>query len=347
MVRLSREEQLFLMEQLTLLLNAGVAIISAMQLLQRLAKRRGFRLFLENAEKEVEAGTALSHAFITIKGFPQLYIALMQVGESTGKLPLLLSHIVTIEKGRQEMLRSVKKAITYPLMILIVAILVLLFILIAVVPTFESLYDSSGAELPLLTQKIIMLSQWVLSSSGLMLLLLLFVISSLLIRFYRKSTFFRYQVDKLCLKLPLLRSISITSFNAQFGLVMAIMIQSGIPVIKGLTLFKAGISNHYLSYQIERLSQYINAGKPLSISGEELGVFSDVMLALIAVGEVSGQLAKSLQQAGGYHQIIVESHLNRFIALLDPIALLLVGTIVGVILIALYLPLFSMGVAIG
>ncbi len=347
MVRLKREEQLFLMEQLALLLGAGVAIVSAVQLLQRMASRRGFRRFLEKSEVQIKSGSSLSEAFANIKGVPKHYIALMQVGESAGKLPILLSHIVTIEKERQATVRSIKKALLYPLMIFVVAILVLLFILIAVVPTFESLYASSGAELPLLTQNIMSLSQWVLSDAGFRGLLIIFILMGLLLRAYQKSTIFRYQIDRLSLKVPFFRHILIASFNARFGMVMAIMIVSGVPMIKGLSLLNAGIDNRYLQKQVALLSQQISTGKSLSFSGENSHIFTDVMLTLIAVGEMSGQLVQSLTKAGEYHQIIVETRITRFIALLDPIALLFVGIIVGIILIALYLPLFSMGMTVG
>ena len=347
MERLKREEQLFLIEQLSLLLGAGVAIISAIALLKKMAHRRGFQKFLEKMAVEIKSGSSLSDVFTNIQDFPKLYIALMQVGESAGKLPMLLSHIVAIEKERQSMVRSIKKALLYPLMIFVVAILVLLFILIAVVPTFESLYASSGTELPLLTQNIMALSQWVLSDAGLLAFLLFFIVLSLLIRMYQKSALFRYQMDGVSLKLPFLRSILMESFNARFGMIMAIMIASGVPVIKGLALFNAGVNNRYLQKQVSLLSQQISAGKSLSIAGENIAIFTDVMLTLMAVGEMSGKLAQSLTKAGEYHQIIVETRITRFIALLDPIALLLVGTIVGIILIALYLPLFSMGAAIG
>ncbi len=347
MVRLKREEQLFLMEQLALLLSAGVAIVSAMTLLQQMGKRGGFRRFLEQSAVKIESGEALSTTFTMIQGFPKLYIALMQVGESAGKLPLLLSHIVTLEKTRQAMLRSIKKALLYPLMIFVVAILVLFFILIAVVPTFESLYASSGAELPLLTQKIMLLSQWMLSDSGILMLLLFFMVVMLFIKLYQKSTIVRYRIDFICLKLPFVRSVLLESFNARFGTVMAIMIASGVPMVKGLALLNAGIENRYLYKELSLLTQKINAGESLSVSGQNQSLFTDVMLTLIAVGEMSGRLSQSLTQAGEYHQLAVETRISRFITLLDPIALLFVGTIVGVILIALYLPLFSMGAAIG
>lgn len=347
MVRLKREEQLFLMEQLALLLGAGVAIISAVRLLRRMASRRAFRKFLEKAEGLIKSGASLSCTFSDIKGVPKLYVTLMQIGEGSGKLPMLLSHIVTIEKERQAILRSIRKALFYPLMIFVVAIIVLLFILIAVVPTFESLYASSETELPLLTQHIMSLSQWVLSDVGFRWFLVIFILISLLSKVYQKSRLIRYQMDRLSLKVPFIRTILMASFNARFGTVMAIMIASGVPMMKGLALFNSGVENRYLQQQVSLLSQQISAGKSLSISGENIPIFTDVMLTLIAVGEMSGQLAQSLTKAGEYHQVIVETRITRFIALLDPIALLFVGMIVGIILIGLYLPLFSMGMAIG
>lgn len=345
-IRLKREERLFFTEQISLLLAAGVPITKALDLLLHSAKKRSLSLFLQKLKEAVISGAPISSVLTLYpRSFSQLYIALIEVGEAAGRLPEIFDYLASIERRRLVTLKAIQKALIYPLMVIVVAIAVLVFILVAVVPTFEGLYQSSGVELPEITQKIINLSHFLLSHGSWVLfytILLLWIIRKML----QREGFLRKKLDYLIIKSPLVGRLLLANFNAGFSQIISVMIDSGIPLIKSLQLYEGGVSNLYLRKQLRLLRSSLEQGQSFYIAAQDRPIFTDVTLTLISVGEVSGTLIKVLERSGEYHADQVEERVDAFVALIDPLSLLFIGLIVGVILIALYLPMFNMGMVI-
>ena len=345
--RLRREDRLFFTEQIALLLAAGVSIIPALELLINSAKKRSLRDFLIILKEGVKAGSSISSVLIRCKSsFSTLYIALVEVGEVSGKLPEMFSYLGAIERDRLSALKSIRKALMYPMIVIVVAIGVLLFILIAVVPTFEMLYQSSGVELPIITQRVLAFSRFLLSKRGgwVLIYLILFIVSMRIV--LRRSDYLRNQIDRKILKIPMVGELLLTSFNAGFSQVVGVMLASGIPLVKAIQLYEMGVANTHVKQQLVSLRAALERGDSFYSVAKTQNIFSDVALTLISVGEVSGKLVAVLDRSGSYHADIVTQKVDAFIALIDPLSLLFIGGIVGVILVALYLPMFSMGMAI-
>lgn len=345
--RLRREDRLFFTEQMALLLAAGVSIIPALELLINSAKKRSLRDFLIILKEGVKAGSSISSVLIRCKSsFSTLYIALVEVGEVSGKLPEMFSYLGAIERDRLSALKSIRKALMYPMIVIVVAIGVLLFILIAVVPTFEMLYQSSGVELPIITQRVLAFSRFLLSKRGgwVLIYLILFIVSMRIV--LRRSDYLRNQIDRKILKIPMVGELLLTSFNAGFSQVVGVMLASGIPLVKAIQLYEMGVANTHVKQQLVSLRAALERGDSFYSVAKTQNIFSDVALTLISVGEVSGKLVAVLDRSGSYHADIVTQKVDAFIALIDPLSLLFIGGIVGVILVALYLPMFSMGMAI-
>lgn len=268
------------------------------------------------------------------------------MGEISGKLPLIFDYLGQMERARLKALKSIQKALIYPIVVLIVAIVVLLFILMVIVPTFELLYQSGGVELPKVTQKVLALSQFLLSRSGMWLLFYLLLLLGGLRFFYRRESGFRYRLDGYVLRMPLIGPILLASFNARFSQVVGMMLGAGIPLVKSIELYSAGLNNQYIQKQLRALIEALKRGDSLYNVAKSSQLFTAVALTLISVGEMSGTLVTVLERSGQYHTDIVMQRVEAFIALIDPLSLLLIGGVVGVILIALYLPLFTLGMAI-
>lgn len=345
--RLKREDRLFFTEQMALLLAAGVAIIPALELLLNAAKKRSVKEFLNTLKIEVRSGASISSVLGAYQNsFSTLYVALVAVGEVSGKLPAMFSYLGAIERERLSARKSIRKAMMYPLIVVVVAVGVLLFILIAVVPTFEMLYQSGGVELPVITQRVLGVSRFLLSEQGVWLVVYI-VFFFLLIRWlFRRSQRIRYWVDRRLLKVPLVGSLFLTSFNASFAQVVSVMLASGIPLVRSIELYEKGVTNSYIKARLSDLRLRLERGDSFYRVAQKQSVFSDVSLTLISVGEVSGRLVEVLERSGTYHADIVTQKVDAFIALIDPLSLLFIGGIVGVILVALYLPMFNMGMAI-
>lgn len=346
-VRLKREERLFFTEQISLLLSAGVPIVSALELLVRSAKRRSLRVFIKKLKKGVESGGSISSILVSFPAsFSPLYVALVEVGEVSGKLPAMFHYLGKIERDRLLALKAIRKALIYPVMVVLVALGVLLFILIAVVPTFEMLYESGGVELPIVTQKVLSVSAFLLSTKGVWLLGYLLLASLVVRRFFRRRGKFREWIDRLLLKVPLIGRLLLANFNAGFSQVVSVMISSGIPLVRSVQLYQGGVANLSIKQKLMVMESSLQRGDSFSETAKESGVFTDVALTLISVGEMSGSLVLVLERSGEYHAEIVSQRVDAFIALIDPLSLVLIGGVVGVILVALYLPMFNMGMAI-
>lgn len=346
-MRLKRVDRLFFTEQIALLLLAGVPIIPALELLLQSNSKRSLKGVIEKLKVKVSKGASISSVLSLFpRSFPSLYIALVEVGEVSGKLSEVFSYLASIEKKRLQAFAAIQKALIYPVMVLLVAVAVLVFILIAVVPTFEQLYQSSGAELPQITQSVIGASHFLLSSHGRNLLLVLLGMMWLVRRLYRRKRRFRYWVDCLLLKVPVLGDIFLESFNASFSEVLSVLIRSGVPLVKGIGLYQQGVENVFISERLDLMCIDLKKGESFQKCAKESRLFSKVSLALISVGEMGGSLGVVLDKSAEYHSDMVSKKVEALIALLDPLSMVLIGLLVGVILIALYLPMFNMGAAI-
>ncbi|MHC5226598.1 type II secretion system F family protein [Ignatzschineria sp. LJL83] len=346
-MRLKREDRLFFTEQMSLLLLAGVPIISALELLLESNHKKALKRILEKLKSEVSSGASISSVLEFFpKSFSSLYIALIAIGEASGKLADVFVYLEKIEKQRLQAIASIKKALIYPVMVLLVAIAVLVFILMAVVPTFEVLYQSSGVELPDITQKVIVASHFLLSSKGRNIFLLLMGILWVIRAFFRRKKWFRRFVDRIVLKLPIIGSIFLENFNASFSEILSVMIRSGVPLVKGIELYSKGVGNTFICDQLLALNEGLKRGGSFHQGAKKSGIFSNVSLTLISVGEVGGTLALVLERSAEYHADMVTKKVGAFIALIDPLSMVFIGLVVGVILVALYLPMFSMGSAI-
>lgn len=346
-IKLKWKDRYFFTEQMAMLLDAGVVMLPALELLEKNAKGRLLKLFLRILRENVVKGHSISFTLTLFKGsFTDLYIAMVRIGEESGQLPQMLIYLAQMEEARQAARQSIQKAIIYPLMVLIVAVSIVIFIMIAVVPTFESLYSSSRMELPILTQKVMAVSAFIASRQGIYFGVSVLVSIFLLKSMYRRSVTIRYSFDRFMLNTPLFGDILRHDFNAKTSDILAIMLKSGVPLVKSLTLYEASVVNSDLRNRLQGMRMALTQGQSLFHTAQSSGAFTEVFLTLVSVGEMSGGLESVLEKSGHYHRDLVERRVTLLISLIDPLSLVFIGGIVGVILIALYLPMFSMGMTL-
>lgn len=346
-LKLAWEDRYFFTEQMAILLDAGVAIVPALALLILNAKGYRLKRFLQMLEAGVTRGQSISSILQRFpRAFSQLYIAMIRIGEESGKLPVVFNYLAELEARRQAARKSIRKAMLYPMMVLIVAFAVLAFVMIVVVPTFEVLYRSGGMELPAMTQKVMAISHFVSGQQGFYLISGLLAVFLFLRSVYRKSWSIGFRVDRMLLKMPFAGVIVRHDFNARYCDIIAMMLSAGVPLVEALLYFEKSVTNRYLQIVLQRMYQSLMRGESLYIVSKASGVFTEVALTLISVGEMSGKLESTLEKSAQYHRELVERRISTLIALIDPLSLVLIGGLVGVILIALYLPMFSMGRAI-
>lgn len=346
-LELSWQERHFFTEQMALLLDAGVPLTQALALLTTHSTRRPLQFLFRKLQESVMAGQALSTVLaLAPRSFSRLYLALIRVGERSGQLPAVFHYLESLERTEHERVAMIRNALRYPLTVLVVAIAVLLFILIAIVPTFESIYRAGGESLPLLTQKVIQFSHFLFSPAMLYWLTSFLILVWGIIRLYGAEGRFRYQFDRIVLELPLLGMILQESFIVRCATVLNLMLQSGVTLVNALKLFGESVENHYQKEKLEEMIAALSVGQSFHLSATDSGLMSDVALTMISIGEMSGELTSVMKRIADYHNARLKGRIEGLIALIDPLSLLFIGALVGVILIALYLPLFNLGSAL-
>ena len=346
-LELSWQERHFFTEQMALLLDAGVPLTKALQLLASHSGRRRLQSLFQQLQKGVMAGQALSTILAQApRSFSLLYLSLIRVGEQSGQLPAIFRYLESLERAENERTAMIRKALRYPIMVFIVALLVLLFILTTIVPTFESIYRSGGGELPLLTQKVIGFSHFLFSPALLYMMTLILIFLWGIIRLYRRKGRFRYRLDRIILQLPLFGTILQEGFMVRCAIVLNLMLQSGVTLVNAMVLFSESVENLSQRERLEGMIDSLSAGCSFHLSAKESGLFSDVALTMISIGEMSGELERVMKRIANYHNTRLTGRIEGLISLIDPLSLLFIGVIVGVILVALYLPLFNLGLAV-
>ena len=308
------------MRDLAILLNAHIPLATALKILADSASPKN-KIILTNIKNNIEAGMSLSKACAQ---YPKMYSSMMckliEAGERAAALPTVLNDLADYQERMTEFKSRVIKAIFYPAVVFIVAMIITVALLLFIVPQFENLFTSMGAELPALTRTVIVISNSI--KNYWWLLLIMITIMSLVIYYY---------AEKL-LQLPLVRKIQNKIYISRFSRTLSILLTSGVPIVDGLFL----MSEHPVRDKILR-------GEMLSDALQSTGRFSTMMIQMIKVGEASGMLSQMLLRIAVITETELDAILSRFTQLLEPCIMIFMGIFIGGLVIAMYLPVFQLG----
>ncbi|MFC1584477.1 type II secretion system F family protein [Fibrobacterota bacterium] len=277
--------------------------------------------------------------------FSDLYCHMIKAGESGGILDSILSRLAEYLEKAEKLARKIRGAMMYPLFVLIVAVAVIIVMLLKVVPTFAEMFVSFGGELPGPTKAVMGLSSF-LQSYFYIILLITGGGAVFVYRFY-KTEKGRFQVDRLLLKLPLLGDLIRKSSVARFTKTLGTLLGSGIPIIEALRVTSKTAGNRVLEMGIMKALESIKGGQTIAEPLKETGIFPPMVLQMIAVGEKTGKLSEMLDKVSEFYSDEVDSAVDTLTSMIEPVMIVVMGGIIGVILIAMYLPMFSMASTIG
>lgn len=329
--------------QLAALLRAGVPLLQALQMLSRSLSSKALSEVVQQVQIEVASGTALHEALSHYPAhFSGLYTSMVQAGESAGILDALMERLAhTLEKN--EGLRSrVRSALVYPCAVLGVAVGVLVLILVFVVPVFEDVFKSFGAELPWATQLVVNLSEG-LSASGPFLILGLLVCVWLWQRPPEEQAKLKAKRDRWLLKLPLFGPLIGTAVLARWAQTLSALLSAGVPLAEALGPVARSCDHAVYEHATLQLQRQVAQGTRLSEAMEHNGLFSPMIVQLCATGEETGSLDKLLARAGELLQTELDDQVNGLSSLLEPMIIVVLGGFIGCILVAMYLPIFRLG----
>lgn len=344
--RMSGTRFLSFNQEFLVLIRSGLPILQVIETLIEQMETSGLREVLREVREEIKSGNILSEAFSKYpQFFPHLYVASIRAGEKTGDLPLTIGRFIEYQK-RVEIIRArIRSASFYPILLTSLASCVLAFMLFYVVPTFTQIFVDAGVELPLLTRLLIGLTDSL--STSLPVIIVLAVVGGFFSRRFFRSVGGRFFLDRLLLRLPFFGSLSQDYAISSFARTLGTTLASGTPLVPAMTMSRGTLNNRCLEKEMVAAVQRVEEGTSLSESLTRTNFFPPIALRMISVGETTGALTEMLGDLADYYESEVEKRLVKLTTMIEPILMMVMGLMIGLIVMAMYIPIFQMGQTIG
>ncbi|MFA5260358.1 MAG: type II secretion system F family protein [Candidatus Omnitrophota bacterium] len=334
------EDLVIFARQLSTMVDAGIPILQALDALQEQITQSYFQTVVIAVRDDIQMGSSLSAAFAKHpKAFDALFVNMVKVGETGGVLSAILDRISSYLEKTLKLKRKVKSALIYPAVVVFMAIVITIILLVKVVPTFASIYDSFNSELPAMTQVLIGVSnglkEYLLYVIGVIILL-----GFLLTRWYRTDRG-REVIDKATLRVPifgeLIRKVAISRFSRT----LATLLQTGVPILESLDIVGKTSGNRVIENVVINVKNNVREGESIATPLVKSGVFPPMVTRMISIGEKSGQLEKMLGKIADFYDDQVDAAVAGLTSIIEPLIIGFLGIIVGFIVIALFLPIIS------
>jgi len=336
-----------LTRQLATMMKAGVPLVQSFDIVADGLENKGLQELVSNIRNDIASGTSFAGALRKHpKHFDNLYCNLVDSGEKAGALEQMLDRIALYLEKTEILKKKVKKAMTYPIAVIIVALIVTAILLVKVVPQFESLFQGFGAELPVFTQMVVRLSEWMQTW---WFVVLLGIVGTIFLfkESVRRSQKFSDLVDKWVLKLPVAGEILDKSAVAKFGRVLSTTFAAGVPLVDALDSVAGATGNAVYRDAIQNIKNDVSSGTQLQASMRQQDIFPVMAVQLTAIGEESGNLDEMLEKVAIHYEAVVDDMVDNLTALMEPMIMSVLGVLVGGLIIAMYLPIFQMGQVVG
>ncbi|MEE4106578.1 type II secretion system F family protein [Pseudomonas viridiflava] len=333
----------FFSRQMATMMKAGVPLLQSFDIISEGSENPNMRSLVDSLKQEVSAGNSFATALRQKpEHFDDLFCNLVDAGEQAGALESLLDRVATYKEKTEKLKAKIKKAMTYPAAVLVVAIIVSGILLIKVVPQFQTVFAGFGAELPAFTLMVIGLSEivqtWWLAILG------LFIAGIFLFkRSYKQSQKFRDSIDRFLLKIPVIGPLIFKSSVARYARTLATTFAAGVPLVEALDSVAGATGNVVFRNAVMKIKQDVSTGMQLNFSMRSTGVFPSLAIQMTAIGEESGALDSMLDKVATYYEDEVDNMVDSLTSLMEPMIMAVLGVVVGGLVIAMYLPIFKLG----
>ncbi|PKI07906.1 type II secretion system protein F [Shewanella sp. 11B5] len=329
--------------QIATMLAAGVPLVTTIELLGRGHEKAKVRELLGTILSDVQSGIPLSDALRPHRRyFDDLYVDLVAAGEHSGSLDAVFDRIATYREKAEQLKSKIKKAMFYPAAVVVVAIAVTSLLLLFVVPQFEDIFNGFGAELPAFTQMIIGISRW-LQSSWYFFVIAIVIGIWLFRRTHRNSQSFRDRIDQMVLKIPMIGDILHKASMSRFARTLSTTFAAGVPLIDGLESAAGASGNYVYRKALLKVRQEVMSGMQMNVAMRTTGLFPDMLIQMVMIGEESGGLDEMLNKVANIYEMQVDDAVDGLSSLIEPIMMVVIGTLVGGLIVGMYLPIFEMG----
>jgi type IV pilus assembly protein PilC len=357
--RIKKERQLFRTEgkvtaediaifsrQLATMLTAGIPMVQAFEIIGVGHDKPSMQKLVLAIKQDIETGNALHVALGKHPlYFDDLYTNLVEAGEHAGALETVLDKIATYKEKTEALKKKIKKALFYPAAVLAVAVIVTVILLLFVIPQFESLFQGFGADLPAFTQMVINMSRW-MQKNGWILLITVGGAAFAFGYFYKRSRPMRQFLDRMSLQVPVIGPILKKAAIARFTRTLATMFGAGVPLVEAMKSVAGATGNIVYQDATMRMRDEISTGMRMQRAMENTGLFPNMVVQMIAVGEESGSLDEMAGKVADFYEADVDAAVDGLSSLLEPLIMVILGVLVGGLVIAMYLPIFKLGAVI-
>lgn len=328
-------------QEVATLLKAGMPLVQSLDLLKRRVTSPVFRTVLDDVHDKVRSGTALSDAFAAHGDlFPRVYTASLLAGERSGNLDAVLRRYVEYSKIIATVKRKTVSALVYPAVLVALAIVLVTIIVVKVVPAFSDFYLTFGADLPLVTRIIVRLSD-VIRSQFLLILVAVAAAIAVILAWVRQPGQ-QARFDRLILSLPMLGPIARKFATSQMARTLATLLGGGLPLVNALDITARSVGNQYMASQLDIVGARVREGESFAAALEARSAFPDVAVKMAEVGESTGALQEMLNTVADFYDEEIATSMERFVTLVEPALLVIMGIVIAGLLLALYMPLFQL-----
>lgn len=332
----------FASRQMATMIGAGIPVAQTLRAIGKGHENASMEKLMLDLSREVESGTALSTSLSKHPVyFNRLFTSLVEAGEESGKLDTMLDRVATYNEKVEAIKSKVKSAMMYPAIVLFISVLVTILLLLFVIPQFEVLFQGVGADLPTLTRMIVDASKWVQNYwfyfvAGVGIFIFAFMHT------YKRSKKMQFAIDRLLIRLPGLGVVMQKSALARFARTLAIIFSAGVPLVDGMDTVGAATGNRVYQKAVADVKNDISTGRPLESSMANTKVFPNMMLQMVASGEESGELEVMLDKVADFYEREVDDAVEAMSSIIEPVMIVFLGTIIGTMVLAMYMPIFKM-----
>ena len=326
--------------QLSTMINAGLPLVQGIEILEKQQSNATFKKALSEIRQDVEAGSTLADSMRKKpKVFDNLFTNMIEAGETGGILDTILGRLATFMEKSMALKKKIKGAMTYPTICLAISLLILVIILVFVVPVFSTMFEDFGSTLPLPTQMVVNLSDF-FKHNILYIIIAGFVVVMIIKKFYATPKG-RLAIDKGLLRAPVLGILLRKVAVAKFTRTLSTMLQSGVPILEALQVVAKTAGNKVIENAVFRVGDSIAEGRPIAEPLEECGVFPNMVVQMINVGETVGALDSMLEKIADFYDEEVDQAVENLTAMIEPFMMVFLGGMIGGLVVAMYLPIFK------
>ena len=340
--KLKDKDVAIMCNQFAIILKAGIPLARAVHLIADKITDKPLKKIVSGVAEDVESGRSVSESFADrgADKLPVTFVETLRAGEESGNLDRSFESLARLFEKKVKLGGKVRSALAYPMFVLVIAIAVVIVLMVKVVPTFTAIFDSYGAELPLMTRMLIGISNFFRKGWPYILVILAIII--LVYKITQKTESGQMALAKLQLKLPVLGEISLLNGASQFAGSMATMLSAGLPMAKAVSITGRTMDNYYLSSETGKLVSKLEEGKALGTSMAEAAYLPDILVDMVNVGEETGEMEETMRTISGYYDSELEMATDSAMKKLEPALLVVMAAIAGFIVVAIYMAMFDM-----